>query len=201
MSSLSLRGCKPLAGPRSQPRVDRDRPQPEYGTPPDAICIRDCGLGGRCVRPNLCICASGDISRVCNGSGRNGKNGRHHGRNGIGRHGGRGSIDGVNVGKIPLDQEASTEHQEATEGEAAASVVEWCTLEEETGKVSVAETRKGTQVMAEWGGWSWSERDRQVKVITLGERCTVSPSYTVLRYTVHSQLRCLVIFTIRFDLR
>ncbi|XP_069194609.1 fibrillin-1-like [Procambarus clarkii] len=54
------------------------------------ICSRDCGSGGRCVRPNLCMCLGGLISSVCGGRG--------GGRNGIGIGGGSRGIGGGNGG-------------------------------------------------------------------------------------------------------
>ncbi|XP_063590187.1 loricrin-like [Penaeus indicus] len=67
------------------------------------VCVRNCGRGGRCVRPNLCMCIGGNISPVCgmrgNGFGGGGVigGGGAAGGNGItggGGTGGGGSIIG-----------------------------------------------------------------------------------------------------------
>ena len=34
-----------------------------------AVCIRSCGIGGMCMRPGLCLCATGQISPSCGGGG------------------------------------------------------------------------------------------------------------------------------------
>ena len=34
-----------------------------------AVCIGSCGVGGMCMRPGLCLCATGQISPSCGGGG------------------------------------------------------------------------------------------------------------------------------------
>jgi len=39
------------------------------------ICSRGCGGGGRCIKPNLCLCDGGKIGGRCGGGGGRGGGG------------------------------------------------------------------------------------------------------------------------------